>query len=607
MTNLSTEQQPVVTDETTHLLMNDTSSTWWSRCVLRYKTTRKCASSKSALLILFWSFVVGLWNGLVLNPDLYLRNFTLIYALAGYGFVALVFCFFPLAGFLADVKYGRYKMVTRSLCFLLITIPLLAVAAGAIIGSMFIIENNVAFIILLSISCVFVLVVFIASYTGLVGFAANVVQFGMDQLHDCPGEDRTLFIHWYVWVYFVTIVIGQLAWNLGFQIPYEGLDPYDVELEWYNITGIVLLSLIPLLVMTLLIITLCLAKHRRSWFLIEPGTVNPYKLVYRVTKFARQHKTPVRRSAFTYCEDDIPTGLDLGKEKYGGPFSTEQVEDVKVFYGILKVLFSFGAVFFLDFAASSILPFYALHTNSYYVHINYYVYGYVTNVKFNGTLSEHVLLNSSLLSPLLIAISLPLYLCLLRPFISRYVPGMLKRMGLGMILILLSLVTSFALDIAEHMGNDFHLCMFNDGDYLSYQYPLNLPQQSPLLLIVPLVLTSISHMLIYTAVFEFICSQSPHSMKGLLIGLLYAIKGLDQLLGTILVVPFVVGYIHHSYMSCGFYYYLVNIVIGLIAVLTYTWVAKKYKYRERDEICEIHRYAEEYYSNPQQEQYYDYD
>ena len=162
------------------------------------------------------------------------------------------------------------------------------------------------------------------------------------------------------------------------------------------------------------------------------------------------------------------------------------------------------------------------------------------------------------------------------------------------------------LDSAEHMGKDFDLCMFNDSDYFSdYQYPLNIPQQSPLLLVVPLVLTSLSHMLIYTAVFEFICSQSPHSMKGLLIGLLYAIKGLYQLLATILVVPFAVG--HYSQMSCGFYYYLVNIVIGLIAVLTYIWVAKKYKYRERDEICEVHRYAEEYYSNPQQEQYYDYD
>ena len=174
-----------------------------------------------------------------------------------------------------------------------------------------------------------------------------------------------------------------------------------------------MLPTIPFTVMLLLIITLCLAKRRRNWFLIEPGTVNPYKLVYRVTKFARQHKTPLRRSAFTYCEDEIPTGLDLGKEKYGGPFSTEQVEDVKVFYGILKVLFSFGAVFFLDFAASSILPLYALHT-SWYSEIEHSNY----TLQYSGTLIEHILLNCGLLSPLLITISLPLYLCLLRPFIS---------------------------------------------------------------------------------------------------------------------------------------------------------------------------------------------
>ena len=50
-------------------------------------------------------------------------------------------------------------------------------------------------------------------------------------------------------------------------------------------------------------------------------------------------------------------------------------------------------------------------------------------------------------------------------------------------------------------------------------------------------------------------------MKGLLIGLLYAIKGLYQLLATLLVVPFAVGYSNHPFslagqMSCGLYYYL---------------------------------------------------
>ncbi len=55
---------------------------------------------------------------------------------------------------------------------------------------------------------------------------------------------------------------------------------------------------------------------------------------------------------------DHCSGLNLGKEKYGGPFTNE---DVKTFYGILKVLLSFGIVFFLDFAANSVLPLFNLH------------------------------------------------------------------------------------------------------------------------------------------------------------------------------------------------------------------------------------------------------
>ena len=44
---------------------------------------------------------------------------------------------------------------------------------------------------------------------GLIGFTANVVQYGMDQLHDSPGEDRTLFIHWYVWTYHAALLIPK--------------------------------------------------------------------------------------------------------------------------------------------------------------------------------------------------------------------------------------------------------------------------------------------------------------------------------------------------------------------------------------------------------------
>ena len=103
-------------------------------------------------------------------------------------------------------------------------------------------------------------------------------------------------------------------------------------------------------------------------------------------------------------------------------------------------------------------------------------------------------------------------------------------------------------------------------------------------------------------------------MKGLLIGLVYAIKGLFQLIAALLTVPFYLSWklveaLNHgksTFPSCGFYFYLMGLVVGVPSLLVYVWVARKYKNRVRDEPSNIRQYAEEYYSNPQQEENYDY-
>ena len=66
----------------------------------------------------------------------------------------------------------------------------------------------------------------------------------------------------------------------------------------------------------------------------QPVTVNPVSFIFYVLKYVAKHKYPVQRSAFTYCENEQPTRLDYGKSKYGGPFTTEQVEDVKTFWRV---------------------------------------------------------------------------------------------------------------------------------------------------------------------------------------------------------------------------------------------------------------------------------
>ena len=78
----------------------------------------------------------------------------------------------------------------------------------------------------------------------------------------------------------------------------------------------------------------------KKHFNIDQTGEHPLKLIYQVLKYAWKHKCPENRSAFTYWEEDIPPRIDLGKSKYGGPFTTEEVEDTKTFFSILLLLLS---------------------------------------------------------------------------------------------------------------------------------------------------------------------------------------------------------------------------------------------------------------------------
>ena len=111
-----------------------------------------------------------------------------------------------------------------------------------------------------------------------------------------------------------------------------------------------------------MIALLIISWWKRHWFTSDTGLKNPYKTVFKIINFARKHKHPLRRSAFTYCDNYIPSRLDFAKERYGGPFTTEQVENVKTFLRILIVLFAIGPVFALEVPGSYFLfPVFGIH------------------------------------------------------------------------------------------------------------------------------------------------------------------------------------------------------------------------------------------------------
>ena len=183
------------------------------------------------------------------------------------------------------------------------------------------------------------------------------------------------------------------------------------------------------------------------------------------------------------------------------------------------------------------------------------------------------------LTVLLIAFVIPFYLCLLRPFIHKYIPGVLKRIGLGMIFIFLSTLCTSVVDAYGHIHVNVSVCFLTNDPYDDYPIgpTLNINHYSLI------TQYSLSYMLLYIAVYEFICAQSPHEMIGLVIGTFFAIKGVSQLLGVVIVyAPLAFGWnIVRTFPSCVFVYYLINAIIVLTGIVAYTCVAQQYQYRER--------------------------
>ncbi len=252
--------------------------------------TYKCISSEAGLATLLWGFTVSLAYGLIYQPG----NFEFL--LPGYliivvhGCNAVILCFYPIAGFLADNRFGRYKVIVKSMHSLLV---LLVIGATILL---ILIPLTLFFDTVFVTLFVFAAMMLVPVTGSFIMFNANIIQFGMDQLHDAPSDQLSIFIHWYIWCFYLAIFISQLAWKVTF-FDYNEYFEDNLHLS----IGIGLFVVISLSVLILLGVSACIARSRNKWFLVDSARLNPYRLVYNVTKFAQKHTSPVQRSAFTYC------------------------------------------------------------------------------------------------------------------------------------------------------------------------------------------------------------------------------------------------------------------------------------------------------------------
>ena len=97
---------------------------------------------------------------------------------------------------------------------------------------------------------------------------------------------------------------------------------------------------------------------------------------------------------------------------------------------------------------------------------------------------------------------------------------------------------------------------------------------------------------------ELIIAQSPHSMKGILIGFYYVIHygvgGIFELVQELIYSH--VDTTRLSISCCTLSNILITItIISVVSFIMYCLVTCKHKLRERDEVVNVHIFAEEYY------------
>ena len=549
-------------------------------------TVGLCVASKAAILVLLWNIFIGgiccicrectFFYSIILLCAHYDVDFSLSIVTL-YSLMAIIFLFYPLSGFLADVCFGRFNTVFVSLISFICSI--VACLLSFIGIDSLPADSEIVFQYILFLFCCLCLLIAMISVTG---YKANSIQFGLDQLLEAPSQHQALFVHWVKWCYdFMSMINIAVIAFIFCKLDVNG------AFNSYNFSPIVMLTvtlffLIPLVVLSILG---CIKRH---WFYSERRRQNPYIMVIKVLTFAWVHKYPLQRSAFTYCDDERPSRFDYAKESYGGPFTTEQVEDVKTFLRIMIILLAIGPVSILDVITSdTIISFYGFHIGSVDKYCNL----------------SWIIVNSGLLRYIISTVFLPVYMWIIFSLLRNRTPRILYRLGFGISLYVFGV---FSILIVETVG---HLQFDGRQTECIFDFTLNITK-SHLFFNVPHLdinwavfvlcnfFVGIGSPLVTVTVFEFISAQSPHSMKGLILGMYYFITGVYQFISSVAIVPFSV--LHgesgiSSYVGCLFGYLLLICVIGTIGFVLFLFASRWYKCRVRQDRPYDQRFVVEVY------------
>ena len=210
----------------------------------------------------------------------------------------------------------------------------------------------------------------------------------------------------------------------------------------------------------------------------------------------------------------------------------------------------------------------------------------------------NVLLDFATSAYVVVILGIPLYELAVYPLARNWIPSTLKRAGIGAFGTIIVASVALSVDMVGHAPinattNAAVECMFVDNSTSSSVVDINyLWVGISLGFIIGIELTTL-----VAALFEFVCAQTPYTMKGLIFGLALSAEGLTFALTGATFTTWIHAWSQPvTYPTCAFWFYLFIIVVTVVGLVMFGIVAKWYKKRERDELAHEQRFVEDYYN-----------
>ena len=515
-----------------------TNTTLRQRCPVSYHF--QFIRSKGALLVLLWDLLSNIYRQFIKCVFLMVANDLLLLFLSHSWTKSQVFIYTfeystivlvsPLMGFIADVFTGRYRLIVVC-CYILVFLLALLLCTYIAISYQYLI---------------LALVVLCASYGAVLfiiaGIQANIIPFNIDQLVGSSSDELSAIIHWHA--------TGPYLAGIAYSLIVSTMKNQQIneQIVYLAISGISII---------IILLSHSFFKH---WLDATPQITNPITKIARVLNYARKNKYPRNRSALTYWEEESPSRLDLGKEKYGGPFIEEEVEDVKTILRLLPLFICALAFGVLTWDFRGIMS----HSRDYH---------YVFSINIPNVVPLFLIL---------------LYQFLIYPCFSKYIPSMLKRIGFGLLLAFISNLSFVLISLIGHFTIHSPECIVANVVFR----PTRVMPINYLWTIVPQVLDSCAIYLTTTIGLEFVVAQSPKDMRGLMVALFLSARGLGSLIGLNLPIPY--HYLHSAPLGCGFYYFLTRTLVTFFIFIIFIFLANRYKLRVRENEINVHIIAEDH-------------